>query len=225
MTEVTCGQNARILQMMVERYVRTVEATIREEMEKEGGEKEKNCGECVRKLLNRIAGDLCSMIVQVTVDPLTGAFTRVVLDAFLDRELEISRRHDLPLSLLFVDVDNLKQINDNFGHEAGDVVIETVADVLRRSIRRADALFRYGGDEFLILLRATEKGAEKVKERILQNLFLKEVFCSGRKIPLSISAGVVEVREFSRSGFEEALSVADERMYEEKRAKKKVKVL
>ena len=91
-------------------------------------------------------------------DPLTGCHNRRFLDQVIDRELQRHSRFKLPLSLLFIDVDRFKAVNDSLGHEAGDRVLKNVADFLTSHIRDADYVFRYGGDEFLVLI--TCRGGE-----------------------------------------------------------------
>jgi diguanylate cyclase (GGDEF)-like protein len=95
-------------------------------------------------------------------DPLTGCHNRRFLEQVMDRELQRHTRFQLPLSLLFIDVDRFKQINDTLGHEAGDRVLQYVARFLKRYIREADYVFRWGGDEFLVLITC---GAEEAARK------------------------------------------------------------
>ena len=95
-------------------------------------------------------------------DPLTGCHNRRFLEQVMDRELQRHARFQLPLSLLFIDVDRFKQINDTLGHEAGDRVLQYVARFLKRYIREADYVFRWGGDEFLVLITC---GAEEAARK------------------------------------------------------------
>ena len=107
----------------------------------------------------------------VGVDPLTGLFNRRYFDARLEEEIERARRHSLDLSLLCVDVDDFKSMNDAHGHLAGDVVLQGVAKVLRRSVRVFDVCIRCGGDEFAILApRSGARGAAQSAERIRQQV-------------------------------------------------------
>jgi len=97
-------------------------------------------------------------------DPLTGCHNRRFLEQVMDRELQRHARFQLPLSLLFIDVDKFKQINDTLGHEAGDRVLQYVSRFLKRQIREADYVFRWGGDEFLVLITcAAEEAARKAE--------------------------------------------------------------
>ena len=79
----------------------------------------------------------------------------------MDRELQRHDRFKLPLSLLFIDIDRFKAVNDTLGHEAGDRVLHYVARFLKRHIREADYVFRWGGDEFLVLITCSEDEARR----------------------------------------------------------------
>jgi diguanylate cyclase (GGDEF)-like protein len=97
-------------------------------------------------------------------DPLTGCHNRRFLEQVMDRELQRHARFQLPLSLLFIDIDKFKQINDTLGHEAGDRVLQYVSRFLKRQIREADYVFRWGGDEFLVLITCgAEEAARKAE--------------------------------------------------------------
>src|SRR5438067_8634306 len=98
-------------------------------------------------------------------DPLTGCHNRRFLEQVMDRELQRHTRFHLPLSLLFIDIDRFKAINDSRGHEAGDRVLQYVARFLKRHIREADYVFRWGGDEFLVLITC---GAEEAQRKAAQ---------------------------------------------------------
>jgi diguanylate cyclase (GGDEF)-like protein len=101
------------------------------------------------------------------VDPLTKLYNRRGLETELERALATSRRSDAPVSLLLLDLDGLKQVNDEHGHPAGDRVLREVGAVLRQSLRATDSAARLGGDEFALVMPATELvGAQVVAERI-----------------------------------------------------------
>jgi diguanylate cyclase (GGDEF)-like protein/PAS domain S-box-containing protein len=100
-------------------------------------------------------------------DSLTGLQNRRMIFEQLRHEVERVRRYKAELSLIFCDLDNFKEINDTFGHMAGDGMLKTVADILRRSVRTSDVVGRYGGDEFLLILPQTSlKSAQELAERI-----------------------------------------------------------
>jgi diguanylate cyclase (GGDEF)-like protein len=105
------------------------------------------------------------------IDPGSGVFNRRYLQTRIDEELQRSRRHGAPVSLVMLDLDNFKSINDSFGHLAGDTVIKDVAQILRRSVRIFDVCARFGGEEFAILmpgasLDSATKIAARIRERI-----------------------------------------------------------
>jgi diguanylate cyclase (GGDEF)-like protein len=101
-------------------------------------------------------------------DALTGVYNRAHLDHVLAREFENSTRHKWPLSIAFADLDNFKSINDRFGHQAGDRILQATARILRGSTRETDLLARYGGEEFVVVLPATDAAtALCVCERIV----------------------------------------------------------
>jgi len=101
-------------------------------------------------------------------DALTGVYNRAYLDQFLAREFENSTRHKWPLSVAFADLDNFKGINDKFGHQAGDRILQATARILRGNTRETDLIARYGGEEFLVVLPATDAvTAQTICERIV----------------------------------------------------------
>jgi diguanylate cyclase (GGDEF)-like protein len=100
-------------------------------------------------------------------DPLTGTGNRMAMDQTLSRETELARRHKHPLSLLMLDIDHFKQVNDLHGHAMGDEVLIAVADAIKSQLRNVDMVFRFGGEEFLIVLSNTcREAAALVGERL-----------------------------------------------------------
>lgn len=123
-------------------------------------------------------------------DPLTGVHNRAALEEAMPREIELARRHELPLSLLLIDLDHFKRINDTYGHSAGDCALRTSTRHMLKQLRATDRVFRYGGEEFAILLTATdEQGASVVAERIRAAIADGPCECEGQLIPLSASIG------------------------------------
>lgn len=100
-------------------------------------------------------------------DPLTGVGNRIALDNALDREIQLSERYDTPLSLLVIDLDFFKRINDTYGHSCGDDVLCEIARSIVAVTRQTDMTFRYGGEEFVVVLNKTDaEGAAAIAERI-----------------------------------------------------------
>lgn len=150
----------------------------------------------------------------VTTDGLTGCRNRRFFDQVINREVQRHRRYRIPLSMVFVDVDRFKVINDTLGHEAGDRVLQQVAAFLVRNVREADYVFRWGGDEFLVLISCTEEEAAR-KARDLQEAFAAT---ETRALPpgVGLSIGCAEVPN-DASDVMVLVKIADERMYENKR--------
>src|SRR5690554_5410527 len=115
----------------------------------------------------RNAASYQSALQLALLDPLTGLSNRIALDKALDRELQLARRHQRALSLLVIDVDHFKRINDTHGHSYGDDVLRQVAQMIQNACRATDLCFRYGGEEFVVLLSNTPcTGAKIIAERI-----------------------------------------------------------
>jgi diguanylate cyclase (GGDEF)-like protein len=101
-------------------------------------------------------------------DVLTGVYNRAYLDQFLGREFESSTHHKWPLSIAFADLDNFKDFNENFGHQAGDLILQATARILRGNTRETDLIARYDGEEFVVVLPATDaETARSICERIV----------------------------------------------------------
>ncbi|MCC8123565.1 MAG: diguanylate cyclase [Oscillospiraceae bacterium] len=123
-------------------------------------------------------------------------------------------------SLVFVDLDGLKMVNDTYGHTSGDDMIITIVSMIRRGIRKSDMIFRWGGDEFVLLLDCTQEQAERVMQNIQTRL---EEFNAAkqRAYPLSFSYGIAPFYEMGRDAdLEDVIAVADKLMYQNKMAKR-----
>ncbi len=150
-------------------------------------------------------------------DPLTGANNRAAMNAAIIREIELARRHNTTLSLIALDIDLFKQINDEYGHTAGDYILKSVVERISDCIRSSDMLFRYGGEEFTILLSNTDKaGAMLLAERIRRTIYTSHYQYGDVLIPTSASLGVACIR-----GNDDATTLferADMAMYDAKNA-------
>jgi len=152
---------------------------------------------------------------QSFTDPLTEIYNRRSLDDVVGRFISHARRRKMPLTFLMVDMDNFKLVNSRFGHLTGDLVLADAATILKDSIRGCDAVVRYGGDEFMILLADTHTdGAERVIERIGKHLAEWNEAGHIDNLKLSLSIGVAEWHDGQT--LDEVLDVADRRMYENK---------
>ena len=166
-----------------------------------------------RRLIEENARLFAEVQRLAVTDPVTGLFNRHKLNEFLDLEVERARRYGRPLSLIMLDLDDMKKINDTFGHPVGDEALRRVAQAIRSQVRRVDLPTRYGGDEFMIVLPEASSGeAQAIWNRI-------EVEIRGASfdgVRLSASAGVTEWQP----GFatvEEFVRAVDQSLYRDKR--------
>ena len=156
-------------------------------------------------------------IEQARTDPLTGLFNRTQLFVTLEQEVSRTRRSDRGFCLLMIDLDGLKEINDGAGHLRGDQVLRSVGSVIRASIRTVDSAYRFGGDEFVVLLPETDiVGAFVVAEKIRGGAEDVGMAMSGTEPVTSVSIGLVSHPEDGLSA-EELMSAADRAMYQAKR--------
>ena len=148
-------------------------------------------------------------------DPLTGVYNRAGYEERMIEEFARRQRIDTPLSIVFVDCNKFKQINDTFGHNAGDVVLIKVAETLKNRARASDIVARYGGDEFVVLLPDTPlDGAEIFAKGACEKVLAAGFNNNGQPLDVSISCGVTEVG--SNDDPATALHRADRAMYEAK---------
>jgi diguanylate cyclase (GGDEF)-like protein len=153
------------------------------------------------------------------LDDLTGLFNRAYLYRTFRQEVASAREKDRPLSVVFIDIDHFKQVNDTYGHLAGDKVIATTAHRIQDEVRvGSDWVARYGGDEFFICLRgADEKAAEACAERICDAFRDNPIQVGERSLDVTVSAGVATLTDGDTTG-DALIELADERMYQQKEA-------
>ena len=148
-------------------------------------------------------------------DPLTGVFNKRHLQERLCAELAYANRHGEPLALIMIDVDHFKQINDGYGHAAGDAVLAQLAAVLVTHTRGEDVIARFGGDEFVILARGTDiNGARRLGERLRQAVAGFAFAHDGQDIAVTLSVGVTAVSGGQPA--DDLFNVADAALYEAK---------
>ncbi len=152
-----------------------------------------------------------------TVDALTGLLNRGALQKILESEHAQSQRSGHPYTLLLLDLDCFKMVNDTYGHSAGDTALAAVASIAERSLREGDWVARWGGDEFLCLLTDAddEKGA-LIAERLRAQVAEQPVVCDGRHIPISVSVGLAHYPQ-AGDKLETVLTAADAALYGAKR--------
>jgi diguanylate cyclase (GGDEF)-like protein len=154
------------------------------------------------------------VIYQLTiVDGLTHAFNRRYLMDFLGREISRCRRHARPLSLLLVDVDHFKRINDGHGHAAGDHVLRELVGQINEGVRREECLARFGGDEFAVVMPETRaEGARIVAERIRGRAEQHAFAWAGAPIGVTLSLGLAELAT-EMGDAESLMAAADAQLY------------
>lgn len=172
----------------------------------------------LKQQLEEISGLQAQLREQADRDPLTGLYNRRYFDASLARELARCQREDLPLSLVMIDIDHFKKINDQHGHQAGDMVLRTLADLLQHQVRASDIACRYGGEEFLVLLpSAPPEVARQRVDEWRQAFAAQRVVAGGIAVRASLSAGVAGVPHHALAP-EALLRRADEALYRAKSA-------
>jgi len=148
-----------------------------------------------------------------STDYLTNAVNRYKMKEEADKWIDFCHRHSLPLSLIFIDVDNLKKINDKLGHLAGDIVLVEISNLIQGHLKESDILARWGGDEFILLLPDISlKDAIKITEEI-KNTLCNKTFM--HEINVTCSYGVATLKE--ETDFESLLEEADNFMYKGKK--------
>lgn len=148
-------------------------------------------------------------------DALTGAYNRAFLDQTLEREMEICRRQQGSLALLMLDLDHFKSINDNYGHCVGDTVIKEVVNCINQSIRQTDICFRYGGEEFLVMLNnASIKDVYHISERIRQSINNERFMYEKEPFKVTASIGFTQMQAFDNQ--ESLIERADQALYQAK---------
>ncbi len=146
-------------------------------------------------------------------DPLTGALTRRSGTEALELQFRIACDQDAPLSVLFVDIDDFKSINDRFGHQAGDEALKNAVNKLHLHFRQADLIIRWGGEEFLVIMVNTPtKGAEVVTTRLMQSWLGMRPDAN----LLTASMGLAERKSDGAAHWMQLISLADQRMYQAK---------
>jgi diguanylate cyclase (GGDEF)-like protein len=161
-----------------------------------------------------------------TRDPLTSLLNRREMENTLEREFSRTNRYNIPLSLIFIDFDGFKMVNDTHGHNCGDTYLKYVASQMKKVVRKEDIVARFGGDEFVIILpNQTSDNALMVTQR-LHDLFQEQPMKYGNTtIPISMSCGIASTEDAGVDNPATLLSKADKRLYKAKKQKSRRSVL
>jgi two-component system, cell cycle response regulator len=150
-------------------------------------------------------------------DPLTNCFNRRALMEKLEQEMDRAARYATMLTAMMVDIDNFKQINDNYGHPVGDRVLKQLANLLKREQRSVDIVARYGGEEFVVLLpETTNAESRNFAERILRRVSTHDFGETGNSVRVTISIGIASYPDERVSDGDSLLKLADTHMYRAK---------
>ena len=153
-------------------------------------------------------------------DPLTGLLNRRAFESTLNSEFSRSKRHSHDLSLIFLDLDKFKLINDHYGHDVGDDALVYVADTLQDIVREEDIVARFAGDEFVVILPETKADkAETLMKRIQAYLNNHPLKHNGAKLTISLSYGITSTQDTGINSAAALLKKADEKLYVEKERK------
>ncbi|MES2770096.1 MAG: GGDEF domain-containing protein [Bdellovibrionota bacterium] len=147
------------------------------------------------------------------IDDVTGLYNQRYLNILLDQEIERYKRSNVSFSVLFIDVDHFKLVNDKNGHMVGSQILKEIGEIIKKSVRLVDFCFRYGGDEFLTILTNTNaEQATIVANRICKSVRETPFIMNGSKVQVTLSIGVACFPEHAQTK-EKILQVADEAMY------------
>jgi len=200
------GRLAKVFNLMhatIKRQIQELNAH-RDMLEKEVKERTYELEQANKKL------DLISR-----TDELTQLPNRRDMHRTIEKEVDRANRFRKAFSIIFIDIDHFKDVNDTYGHAAGDAVLKSVASTIRSLLRKYDVLARYGGEEFLTLLPETElKDASHVAERFRKQIENQTIFFGGQEIKVTITLGVAQFD--SSQGAEKCIQLADKALYEGK---------
>jgi diguanylate cyclase (GGDEF)-like protein len=179
-------------------------------------------GNCLYRYLagGNIEAEYHEEIYRLTIlDGLTQIHNQRYLNEFLEREVIRSQRHSRPLSVLMLDIDRFKSINDTFGHLCGDFVLRELADLIRSNVRKEDLFARSGGEEFvLVLVETTQEGAVEVAERLRDAIANHQFRFESNPLNLTVSIGVSNTVGDMAITPTALVKAADDNLYKAKRA-------
>ncbi|MCI2425913.1 diguanylate cyclase [Candidatus Acetothermia bacterium] len=156
---------------------------------------------------------------QAIRDPLTGLYNRRYLDDVLEKEISRARRYNRDFALVMIDLDNFKKVNDYYGHQRGDQVLKEIAALIQADLRESDYLFRYGGDEFLLVLPETNGKAQQVIDRIHRAVTEWKKEAGLERAQLGLTIGLAVRYPGDEKSCDDLLREADAMLYRHKKTK------
>jgi diguanylate cyclase (GGDEF)-like protein len=203
----------------IKKEVKSVSVDIMSQLKRQTGKKlEQEVIEQVKETTNILREQKEESERRAIIDGLTGSFNRRFFETKLEDELNLSKRFRNKISLLMIDIDHFKKVNDTYGHQIGDVILQEVVEVTKSQLASTDSLCRYGGEEFAVIMPETElekaaETAEKIRKAIEEHAFYGE----DKLIGVTVSIGAAEYPE--NAIIKQALiEKADSSLYEAKHA-------
>jgi len=195
----------------------TITVSLDKEINKFGDEIQKEQGEInlLKKRIETLESKLKEVKKEAKTDELTKMLNKRALNEALNKQEQFFRRHNRNYSIIFFDIDHFKNVNDTYGHDAGDIILKSVALLLNRYSRDIDIVGRFGGEEFVIIAPETDKNGAKVFADKIRSIIAKAKFMYKKtRIDITISAGVADRTE--TNSMQETLKLADKRLYKAK---------
>jgi two-component system cell cycle response regulator len=160
-----------------------------------------------------------ALLEQATHDPLTGLYNRGAILLILERELDRARRQNSSVAVMLIDLDHFKDVNDSFGHQAGDRALAEAARLMKESMRSYDSVGRYGGEEFLVVAPGVGAScAENLAERLRSNLAKHAMTFSGKSVTVTCSLGITVSERLGEPLLDNVIRTADAALYRAKAA-------
>lgn len=203
--EIMAKANEQLVQMTMKAQVDTTQAFARQAV--------------IEEQKNKLESENKQLQSKAIHDPLTKTYNRSYFNENFEKELYSCSRAAQPIGIIFSDIDRFKNLNDTYGHQFGDLVLQRVAKVASESTRRSDVFCRYGGEEFVIMVNnPSENGIRDLAERLRKLIENEVIEFEGTRVPVTASLGaVVGIPPRDLTGFAERLvAQADEAMYESK---------
>lgn len=177
------------------------------------------------KMIKDLVKEINRLHSEAVTDYLTGLFNIRYFHRRIEEEIERSLRTKQPISIIFIDIDNFKNINDSYGHDCGDKLLIAIADLLKNGnnseLRKTDIAIRYGGEEFIILLPSIDKeNAFILAERIRIKIEKLKITCHKQKIGTTVSIGIAEYDSRKDKNILDVVTRSDQAMYQAKKAGK-----